>query len=187
MQLRASGADVPLCPACPSQFSSCHLTSQLGISWEPWPRPGVGGSLITRALGRKEGRGREHGVHSFSFWWQRLVFSGPSTVKTGLRTPAGSAHWTLRSAGLDSLASCVPHPPGWASGAGLGSESAAAPGSGRPGITWVNRWAGTLCGSWSPSPDNPSQGRWGGMGFREVRTLASGMEPAGGTPKALAA
>ena len=46
------------------------------ISWEPWPRPG--GSLITRALGRKEGREREPGIHLFSFWRQRLVFSGPS-------------------------------------------------------------------------------------------------------------
>lgn len=135
-----------------------------GISWEPWPRPG--GSLITRALGRKEGRGREPGVHSFSFRWQRLVFSGPSTMKAGLRTAAGSAHWTLRSAGPDSSASCVPHPPGWASGTGLGSASAAAPGSRGPGITWMNRWAGTSCGSCSPSPDNPSQGRLGGNGVQ---------------------
>lgn len=32
MQPRASGADGPLCLACPSQFLSCHLTSQLAAS-----------------------------------------------------------------------------------------------------------------------------------------------------------
>lgn len=57
MQLRASGADVPLCQACPSQFSSCHLTSQLGISWEPWPRPGVGGPSSHVLLEGKRGEG----------------------------------------------------------------------------------------------------------------------------------
>lgn len=32
MQSRASGGDSPLCPACPSQFLSCHPTSQLAAS-----------------------------------------------------------------------------------------------------------------------------------------------------------
>lgn len=32
MQPRASGADGPLCLACPSQFLSCHLMSQLAAS-----------------------------------------------------------------------------------------------------------------------------------------------------------
>lgn len=90
----SSGGHGAPCPSRPSRPPAASTMSLLAVP-PVSPSSSRAGALVTRALGRKEGDGRECGGGSFSFRGQRLL-SGPRTLKTGLKRCRGS-RLTLRS------------------------------------------------------------------------------------------